>query len=81
MKTSPSLFTIILLALSIGPLAAKKDYEVPLTAKGRELEAQYAKQLETLRKEVTEALPAVDNAKKTISMFNPLHASATPMDC
>jgi len=64
MKNTPSIFVSALLALSSLPLFAAKTEEIPLTAKGKELEAKYAKQLETLRKEVIEALPAVDPAKK-----------------
>jgi hypothetical protein len=46
------------------PAAKKQVEEVPLSARGKELLAQYTKQLETLRSEVQAAIPAVDEAKK-----------------
>ncbi len=64
MKT-PALFASILLLATAGTLTANKQPEVPLTARGKELHGQYTKQLETLRTEVTSAVPAIDAEKKT----------------
>lgn len=59
----PALFTTLLMLATTG--AAPKQPEVPLTALGKELHEQYAKQLETLRAEVASAVPAIDAEKKT----------------
>lgn len=64
MKTSTIFSTMLLLAVTISPLSAKKTTAVPLTAEGEKFLEEYSKQLETLRAEVIEALPAVDEAKK-----------------
>jgi hypothetical protein len=64
MKYPTILNTALLLAASAGPLAAKKQEEVPLNARGTELHESYTKELESLRAEVIAALPAVDEAKK-----------------
>lgn len=58
-----ALFTTLLMLATAG--AAPKQPEVPLTARGKELHEQYAKQLETLRAEVASAVPAIDAEKKT----------------
>lgn len=58
-----ALFTTLLMLATAG--AAPKQPEVPLTARGKELHKQYAKQLETLRAEVASAVPAIDAEKKT----------------
>lgn len=57
-----ALFTTLLMLATAG--AAPKQPEVPLTARGKELHEQYAKQLETLRAEVASAVPAIDAEKK-----------------
>ena len=55
----------LLLAASSGQLvAAKNQEEIPLTARGTELQAKYTKELESLRAEVVAAFPAVNEAKK-----------------
>lgn len=66
MKIS-ALISASLLVATFGPLAAapKNQPEIPLNARGKELLETYTKQLETLRAEVTAAIPAVDEAKKT----------------
>ncbi len=64
MKTPPSLIASLVLALSALPLFAKGEPLIELNAQGKALLEQYTKQLETLRKEVQETLPAVDQAKK-----------------
>ena len=53
-RTIFPLFSAILAALlCLGPAAeAKKQPEVPLTAKGKELEAKFTKELETLKNEL-----------------------------
>lgn len=63
MKTIPSLLAPLLLVAAL-PLSAAPPPEVPLTAKGEELLAQYSKQLETLRAEVIAELPPMDAGKK-----------------
>jgi len=61
----PFLLSTALLLATTGILpAAKPKAEIPLTSRGKELHAQYSKQLETLRAEVVAAIPAVDEAKK-----------------
>jgi hypothetical protein len=61
----PALLTTILMLTTAGTLsAAPKQPEVPLTARGKELHEQYTRQLETLRAEVTAAVPAIDAEKK-----------------
>ena len=65
MKRSLLITTTFLLAGGLGPLLAKKGNEVPLTPRGAELEADYSKQLESLRAEVIAALPEVDAAKRS----------------
>jgi hypothetical protein len=62
----PALLTTTLMLAAAGTLSAasKKQPEVPLTARGKELHEQYAKQLETLRAEVASAVPAIDAEKK-----------------
>jgi len=64
-KKLTALFTTILMLATAGTLTAKKQPEVPLTARGKELHAQYTKQLETLRAEVAAAVPTIDAEKKT----------------
>ena len=65
-RVFPSLFPVLAAALVVlCPTAeAKKQPEVPLTARGTELHQQYTKQLESLRAEVVAALPKVDEGKK-----------------
>lgn len=58
----PALFTTILMLANAG--AAPQQPEVPLTARGKELQEQYTKQLETLRAEVASAVPAIGAEKK-----------------
>lgn len=53
-----------LLAFSPHAHAAKGQAEIPLNARGNELLGKYTEELESLRAEVTAALPAVDEAKK-----------------
>lgn len=61
----PALFTtVLMLATAVTGNAASKQPEVPLTARGKELHEQYAKQLESLRTEVASAVPAIDAEKK-----------------
>jgi len=61
--------TNILAATVVGApdlLAAKKQKEqLILTATGKKLEANYARQLEALKTELTQALPSVSSAKKS----------------
>lgn len=64
MNHSIILTTVFLLAVGITPLSAKKQEEVPLSARGTELLEKYSKELETLRAEVVEALPSIDEDKK-----------------
>ena len=64
MKTTPSLIAALVLAASSLPLFAAKAPPLELNAEGKKLLEQYTKELETLRKEVQAALPAVDKAKK-----------------
>lgn len=72
MRAERSFLTVIMTVL-IGVvsepalLAAKKNSkepEVPLTEMGQKLETQYTEQLEALRKEIFQAIPAVDEKKK-----------------
>lgn len=65
MKIS-ALFTTILLLASFGQLSAapKKQPEVPLNSRGKELLETYSKKLDSLRAEAVAAIPAVDEAKK-----------------
>ena len=61
----PTLFTtVLMLATAVTGNAASKQPEVPLTARGKELQEQFTKQLETLRAEVASAVPAIDAQKK-----------------
>ncbi len=54
-----------LLAITIAPFAdAKESAEIPLTARGQELQKKFAKELESLRAEVIAALPPVNDVKK-----------------
>ena len=54
-----------LLAITIAPFAdASGSDEIPLTARGQELQKKYTKELESLRAEVVAALPPVNDAKK-----------------
>jgi hypothetical protein len=62
----PALFTTLLMLANAG--AAPKQPEVPLTARGKELHEQYVKQLETLRAEVSSAVPAIAAEKKACFM-------------
>ena len=63
MKKTPSLIVSIVLAASTLPLFAAKTPPLELNAQGKALLEEYTKELETLRKEVQTALPAVDKAK------------------
>jgi hypothetical protein len=65
MKIS-ALFSTILLLASFGQLSAapKKQPEVPLNSRGKELLETYSKKLDSLRAEAVAAIPAVDEAKK-----------------
>lgn len=66
MKLLSHVTIALLLAFSMSPLALAKDQvEVPLNARGKELQAKYTKDLESLRAGVLAALPQVDEAKKT----------------
>jgi hypothetical protein len=61
---------VALIALAIGVSSAWADKkkaaeEVELTDAGRKLESQYAEQIEALKAEISQALPAVDDQKKT----------------
>ena len=54
-----------LLTITIAPFAgATESTEIPLTARGQELQKKYTKELESLRAEVIAALPPVNDAKK-----------------
>ena len=65
MKRLIHLATLSLLAITIAPFAgAAKSIEIPLTARGQELQKKYTKELESLRAEVIAALPPVNDAKK-----------------
>jgi hypothetical protein len=58
-------FAVLLFATAMGHLAAKKPQEqTPLTQAGKELQVQYARQLETLKSKLTEPLPEVNQRKK-----------------
>ena len=55
----------LLVAVPVTVSAAKKEEpEIPLTARGKELQEKYTQKLETLRAEVASALPAIDETKK-----------------
>jgi hypothetical protein len=60
------LFTILpLLAITVAPFAgAAESTEIPLTARGQELQKKFTKELESLRAEVIASLPPVNDAKK-----------------
>jgi len=65
MKRLIHLATLSLLAITIAPFAgAAESIEIPLTARGQELQKKYTKELESLRAEVIAALPPVNDAKK-----------------
>ncbi len=56
---------VSLLAITLAPFAgAKESDEIPLTARGQELQKKYAKELESLRAEVVAAMPPIDATKK-----------------
>lgn len=63
-KTFLAPLATLLAAAFVQFAEAKDEIEVPLTARGKELHEQYTKQLETLRGEVTSAVPAIDAEKK-----------------
>jgi len=58
------LVVTVLMCLCGGASARGRKPQVPLTAKGEKLQAQYADLLSSLKKEVAAALPAVDEKKK-----------------
>ena len=65
MKRLLNLAILPLLAITVAPFTgAKESDEIPLTARGQELQKKYTKELETLRAEVVAALPPVNDAKK-----------------
>ena len=65
MKHLPNLTIALVWGVTMGPLAAAKEQvEFPLTARGKELQEKYTKELESLRTEVIAALPPVNDAKK-----------------
>lgn len=64
MKTTTILSSLLLFVAAQLPSQAAPPEAVVLSAKGKELEAKYSKQLESLRAEVIAALPKVDQAKQ-----------------
>jgi len=60
----PAVISIVLsLCVTTGSLTARKAPQAELTAKGEELRAAYARELESLRAEIRKALPEMDPAK------------------
>ncbi|MDA0841291.1 MAG: hypothetical protein O2857_26285, partial [Planctomycetota bacterium] len=56
---------LMTLVVGVGPAtAAGKKSEIPLTAEGEKLLAQYSKMLASLKAEIAAALPSVDEKKK-----------------
>ncbi|MDA7623400.1 hypothetical protein N8688_01210, partial [bacterium] len=57
--------TSLVVSLPSASAAKKNAAQATLTATGKELEANYTQQMETLKKELTRALPSVNSQKKT----------------
>ena len=57
--------TSLVVSLPSASGAKKNAAQATLTATGKELEANYTQQMETLKKELTRALPSVNSQKKT----------------